>query len=74
MEELISPPPAPRRVAPFSPGSAAEKRRSPIPAVAPRSGGLDIFLGHAQDGQRVNWSPGQLTNGDMISLGGSGAG
>lgn len=74
MEEPIAPPPAPRRAAPSSPGPAAEKRRSPVPAVAPRSGGLDIFLGHAQDGQRVNWSPGQLNNGHMIILGGSGAG
>ncbi|HOB18878.1 MAG TPA: ATP-binding protein [Candidatus Methanoculleus thermohydrogenotrophicum] len=47
----------------------------PFPAVEPpRPGGLDIFLGHAPDGWRVNWSPGRLNNGHMIILGGSGAG
>jgi hypothetical protein len=47
----------------------------PAPAVEPpRPGGLDIFLGHAPDGRRVNWSPGRLNNGHMIILGGSGAG
>ena len=49
----------------------------PIPTLTadlPRPGGLDIFLGHAPDGRRVNWSPGRLNNGHMIILGGSGAG
>ncbi|UYU19486.1 MULTISPECIES: ATP-binding protein [Methanoculleus] len=77
----ITPPPARRRAAP-SPGPSSNavfvERRSPepshVPAGAPRSGGFDIFLGHAQDGQQVNWSPGQLNNGHMIILGGSGAG
>jgi len=47
----------------------------PAPVVEPpRPGGLDIFLGHAPDGRRVNWSPGRLNNGHMIILGGSGAG
>lgn len=46
----------------------------PVPAGASRAGGFDIFLGHASDGQRVNWSPGLLNNGHMIILGGSGAG
>ena len=71
VEEVVLPPvppPAPRRrvAAP-----------APTPAPAPeslRSGGLDVFLGHAQDGRRVNWSPGLLNNGHMIILGGSGAG
>jgi len=47
---------------------------TPAPAVVPRPGGLDIFLGYAQDGRRVYWSPGRLNNGHMIILGGSGAG
>ncbi|WOX56232.1 MULTISPECIES: ATP-binding protein [unclassified Methanoculleus] len=55
-----------------------EERRSDepshVPTVVPRPGGLDVFLGHAQDGRRVNWSPGRLNNGHMIILGGSGAG
>lgn len=41
---------------------------------APGSGRLDVFLGHTPDGRHVNWSPGQLNNGHMIILGGSGAG
>ncbi|MDN7012581.1 ATP-binding protein [Methanoculleus sp. FWC-SCC3] len=49
-------------------------RPSRVPADVPRAGGFDIFLGHAQDGQQVNWSPGRLNNGHMIILGGSGAG
>ena len=62
----IAPQPAPaRRVAALAPLRTA---------APPRSGGLDIFLGHAQDGRRVDWSPGQLNNGHMIILGGSGAG
>jgi len=66
-EPLAPPPPAPRRV--------AAPRPAPEPvAEPPRPGGLDIFLGHAQDGRRVNWSPGRLNNGHMIILGGSGAG
>lgn len=66
-EPLAPPPPAPRRV--------AAPRPAPEPvAESPRPGGLDIFLGHAQDGRRVNWSPGRLNNGHMIILGGSGAG
>jgi len=57
------PPPAPRRIV------------APRPAPEPsRPGDLDIFLGHAQDGHRVDWSPGRLNNGHMIILGGSGAG
>ncbi|BBL69313.1 ATP-binding protein [Methanoculleus chikugoensis] len=74
----IVPPPARRRAAPSSSGTVVAERRSgepsPVPAEVPRSGELDIFLGHAQDGQRVNWSPGRLNNGHMIILGGSGAG
>ncbi len=59
------------------PSSLETLRVSQTPAlrpVVPRAGGLDIFLGHAPDGRRVNWSPGQLNNGHMIILGGSGAG
>ncbi|MDD3857426.1 MAG: ATP-binding protein, partial [Methanoculleus sp.] len=78
VEEPIVPPPAPRRAAPSSSSTAVPERRftgpSAVPAGVPRSGELDIFLGHAQDGQRVNWSPGRLNNGHMIILGGSGAG
>lgn len=79
MEELppITPPPAPRRAATPDPtfsNTVLPEHRSDKPAALPRSGGFDIFLGHAQDGQRVNWSPGQLNNGHMIILGGSGAG
>ena len=74
----IVPPPAPRRAALSSPGTAAPERRfvepSAVPAAVSRVGGLDVFLGHAQDGRRVDWSPGQLNNGHMIILGGSGAG
>ncbi|WP_067076651.1 ATP-binding protein [Methanoculleus horonobensis] len=77
----IVPPPARRRAAPSrgTPSNAvvAERRSAepaPVPAGIPRAGGFDIFLGHAQDGPRVNWSPGQLNNGHMIILGGSGAG
>jgi len=61
------PPPAPRRI--VAPRPAPEPMAEP-----PRPGGLDIFLGHAQGGHRVNWSPGRLNNGHMIILGGSGAG
>nr|WP_300998907.1 ATP-binding protein [Methanoculleus sp.] len=61
----ITPPPAPRRAAVSAPVRATESHLS---------GGFDIFLGHTQDRQRVNWSPGQLNNGHMIILGGSGAG
>jgi hypothetical protein len=61
------PPPAPRRI--VAPRPAPEPVAEP-----PRPGGLDIFLGHAQGGHRVNWSPGRLNNGHMIILGGSGAG
>ena len=62
----LAPPPVRRIVAP---------RPAPEPVAAPpRPGGLDIFLGHAQGGHRVNWSPGRLNNGHMIILGGSGAG
>nr|WP_282570242.1 ATP-binding protein [Methanoculleus sp. 7T] len=58
-EEPLAPVPAPR----------------PAPAAKPpRPGGLDVFLGHAPDGRRVDWSPGRLNNGHMIILGGSGAG
>jgi hypothetical protein len=81
MEEplpFVPPPAPPRRTAPPASAAAASERRSaappPLPAAGPRPGGLDIFLGYAQDGQRVNWSPGQLNNGHMIILGGSGAG
>lgn len=49
-----------------------ERPLASLPATRP--GGLDIFLGHAQDGRRVYWSPGMLNNGHMIILGGSGAG
>ncbi|KLK88420.1 ATPase AAA [Methanoculleus sediminis] len=82
-EELlpITPPPAPRRAArprpaPATPALPERRFDGPprVPATVPRSGGFDIFLGHAQDGQRVDWSPGQLNNGHMIILGGSGAG
>ncbi|KUK63211.1 MAG: AAA ATPase [Methanoculleus marisnigri] len=55
----------------LAPGGAQTPALRP---VVPRAGGLDIFLGHAPDGRRVNWSPGQLNNGHMIILGGSGAG
>ncbi len=48
---------------------------TPIISVPlPRPGGLDIFLGHAPDGRRVGWSPGRLSNGHVIIIGGSGAG
>jgi hypothetical protein len=67
----LPPPPALRRF--VTPPQAPVLRPAPEPAPV-RSDGLDIFLGHAQDGQRVNWSPGQLNNGHMIILGGSGAG
>jgi len=70
-DEPLPPPPPPRRARTSRPAPAPE----PVPAADPsRPGGLDIFLGHAQDGRRVNWSPGQLNNGHMIILGGSGAG
>ncbi len=70
-DEPLPPPPPPRRARTSRPAPAPE----PAPAADPsRPGGLDIFLGHAQDGRRVNWSPGQLNNGHMIILGGSGAG
>ncbi len=78
VEEPIVPPPAPRRAARSSSSTAAPERRfaapSTVPGELPRSGELDLFLGHAQDGQRVDWSPGRLSNGHMIILGGSGAG
>jgi len=70
-EEPFPPPPALRRF--VTPLPAPALRPAPEP-VSKRSGGLDIFLGHAPDGRRVNWSPGQLNNGHMIILGGSGAG
>ncbi len=66
-EPLAPPPPPPRRIA--APRPAPELAEEP-----PRVGGLDIFLGHAEGGRRVNWSPGRLNNGHMIILGGSGAG
>ncbi len=62
--------PAVRTSGAHAPALAASR----IPPVVPRSGGLDIFLGHAPDGRQVDWSPGQLNNGHMIILGGSGAG
>ncbi|NLA37786.1 MAG: ATP-binding protein, partial [Methanomicrobiales archaeon] len=63
----------------FSEEEAIEEAPVPLPIPSPaadpaRPGGLDIFLGHAPDGRRVNWSPGRLNNGHMIILGGSGAG
>jgi len=67
-EKSLPPVPKPvptRRVAPPTPVQA------PPPS---RPGGLDIFLGPATDGRRVDWSPGQLNNGHMIIIGGSGAG
>jgi hypothetical protein len=74
-EEPLPPPPPPRRT--------PAPRPVPVPAPAPvsapepdpaRPGGLDVFLGNAPDGRRINWSPGRLNNGHMIILGGSGAG
>ncbi|MDK2890847.1 MAG: hypothetical protein PWR21_1479 [Methanoculleus sp.] len=62
--------PAVRTSGAHAPALAASR----IPPVVHRSDGLDIFLGHAPDGRRVDWSPGQLNNGHMIILGGSGAG
>lgn len=72
-EVPLPPPPAP------SPRRTVAPRPTPAPAPAPapdpaRPGGLDVFLGHAPDGRRINWSPGRLNNGHMIILGGSGAG
>lgn len=70
-EPLPLPPPAPvpRRT------SVSRPAPVPVPALDPaRPGGLDIFLGNAPDGRRINWSPGRLNNGHMIILGGSGAG
>lgn len=65
----------------FSEDEEEAIEESPIPLPLPagaaepsRPGGLDIFLGHAPDSRRVNWSPGRLSNGHMIILGGSGAG
>jgi hypothetical protein len=74
-EEEPLPPPPPRR----TPAPRPVPVPAPAPAAAPepdpaRPGALDIFLGHAQDGRRINWSPGRLNNGHMIILGGSGAG
>ncbi len=70
-EEPLPPPPPPRRTATPRPASAP----TPVPAPDPaRPDGFDIFLGNAQDGRRINWSPGRLNNGHMIILGGSGAG
>ncbi len=67
----LPPPPALRRF--VTPPPAPVIRPAPEPAPI-RSNGLDIFLGHAPDGRQVDWSPGQLNNGHMIILGGSGAG
>ncbi|MEG3056366.1 MAG: helicase HerA-like domain-containing protein [Methanoculleus sp.] len=75
-----APVPKPAPPPPVEPPFPGEEERGDedqveeMPAPAPRPGGLDIFLGHAPDGQRVNWSPGRLNNGHMIVLGGSGAG
>jgi hypothetical protein len=65
-----------------SPAVPAVTRREtrPAPRISPASrprpgtGGFDIFLGNAQDGRPVSWSPGRLNNGHMIIIGGSGAG
>jgi len=67
----LPPPPALRRFVTPPPAPVLRPAPDPVPA---RSNGLDIFLGHAPDGRRVDWSPGRLNNGHMIILGGSGAG
>ena len=69
-----APPPPVEPPFPGEEESGDEDLVEEMPTPAPRPGGLDIFLGHAPDGQRVNWSPGRLNNGHMIVLGGSGAG
>ncbi len=81
LRRFVTPPPGPASSNPVprnpsglsSSGPSAHRTLQPV-ASETRSGGLDIFLGHAPDGRQVDWSPGLLNNGHMIILGGSGAG
>jgi len=45
-----------------------------IAAAEPDRGPLDVMLGKNYDGDPVYWSPGSLSNGHVIIIGGSGAG
>jgi len=63
----------PREMPALHPRASARSERGPAPARGDPDS-LDIFLGYADDGRSVFWSPGGLNNGHMIIIGGSGAG